>query len=122
VVLETPDSRDWVVVLHRSERVFSWDGTQIPASSTLHQNAPNPFGPLTTITYEISNTTSVVLSIFNMSGVLVRTLVDDAQAPGSYTGAWNGRDNRGRSSPSGVYAYRLTTSDGRITRKMVLTR
>ncbi|MBT5875061.1 MAG: DUF4038 domain-containing protein, partial [Candidatus Latescibacteria bacterium] len=40
VVLETPDSRDWVVILHRSKQVFSWDGTQIPASSTLHQNAP----------------------------------------------------------------------------------
>lgn len=122
IVLETPNSGDWVVVLHRSRHIFSWDDAHVPTADMLYQNAPNPFGPLTTISYELPKTTSVRLSIFNMSGVLVRTLVDDVQTPGSYTGAWNGRDNSGRTSPSGVYVYRLTTADGRITRKMVLTR
>jgi hypothetical protein len=82
---------------------------------------PNPFNPTTTIGYAIKERTHVSLNVYNVAGQLVRTLVDEEQAPSSMRHVvWDGRDNSGESVSSGIYFYRLTTKDFTQTKKMVL--
>ena len=63
---------------------------------------------------------SARLAIYDVSGRLVRTLVDRHLDVGRHEYRWDGRDGRGRSASAGVYLYRLTTPDGDLTRRMVL--
>ncbi len=86
----------------------------------LYQNYPNPFNPSTTISYALPEETHVVLSIFNLEGKLVRTLVNGLVTAGNKELIWNGRDNKGNPLSSGVYLYRLTAGNRTLTKKMVL--
>jgi hypothetical protein len=86
----------------------------------LHQNIPNPFNPQTTIRYDLPAPAHIRLAIFDVSGRLVRTLVDEQQAPGSREVIWTGRDDRGAAVSSGVYFYVLDVGKQRLTRKLVL--
>ncbi len=87
---------------------------------TLHQNVPNPFNPLTTIRYDLPAAARVRLSIIDVSGRRVRTLVSEQQTAGSRAAIWNGRDDSGNSVSSGVYFYVLDAGKQRLTRKLVL--
>jgi catechol 1,2-dioxygenase len=93
-----------------------------PTAFVLHQNYPNPFNPRTTIRYQIRLESTVTLDVFTPSGKLVRRLVGDRQAPGFYTVAWDGTDERGREAVSGTYLYRLVAGSVRQVRKMMLVR
>ena len=86
----------------------------------LHQNVPNPFNPLTTIRYDLPANARVRLSIIDVAGRRVRTLVDEQQTAGSRSAIWNGRDDAGRAVASGVYFYVLDAGKERLTRKLVL--
>ena len=86
----------------------------------LHQNVPNPFNPLTTIRYDLPANARVRLSIIDVAGKRVRTLVDEQQTAGSRSTIWNGRDDAGRAVASGVYFYVLDAGKDRLTRKLVL--
>ncbi len=89
----------------------------------LHQNYPNPFNPRTTITYELPASTEregVRLRIIDLSGRLVKTLVDEEQGGGSHRVEWQGKDDRGAAVSSGVYFYVLDVGGERLTRKLVL--
>ena len=95
----------------------------LPKAFALAQNYPNPFNPSTTISYSIpdgSSQVGVKLSVFNIRGQLVRTLVDQNQAPGTYNVNWDGSDDHGRQISSGVYFYRIQAGDFVSTRKMVV--
>jgi uncharacterized membrane protein len=86
-------------------------------------NYPNPFNPSTTIRFEVAERGRVTLRIYNVSGQLVRTLLDDVVEPGvEHLTNWNGRDDRGRAVASGVYFVRLDAAGFAETRKMVLLR
>lgn len=89
-------------------------------SLALHQNHPNPFNPQTTIAYDLPSTARVRLLVMDVSGKLVRTLVDETQAAGSRSVIWNGRDDNGNAVSSGVYFYVLDAGKERLTRKLVL--
>ena len=86
----------------------------------LHQNVPNPFNPLTTIRYDLPANARVRLSIIDVAGRRVRTLVDEQQTAGSRSAIWNGRDDAGRAVASGVYFYVLEAGKERRSRKLVL--
>ena len=88
--------------------------------SVLYQNVPNPFNPTTTIYFDILEPGHVTLQIFDVTGRLVRTIVDGERQGGSYGEDWDGRDSRGASMASGVYLYRLTTKGFSTTKKIVL--
>jgi len=89
-----------------------------PRNFALHQNYPNPFNPMTAIGYQLSVFSQVDLSIYNLLGQKVATLVSARQPAGTYKVDW---DASGLSS--GVYFYRLSTDQGFIqTRKLVLMR
>ncbi|MCH7549348.1 MAG: T9SS type A sorting domain-containing protein [Candidatus Krumholzibacteriota bacterium] len=93
-----------------------------PYRNSLHQNYPNPFNPATTIQFSIAKRGHVTLRVYNVSGQLVRTLVDDDMAPraGSYAVEWDGRNDDGVRVASGIYFYRVTATGFVNTRKMVL--
>jgi hypothetical protein len=86
----------------------------------LEPNVPNPFNPATTIRYQIGAAGAVTLRVYDVTGRLVRTLVDGQRVPGAYEARWDGRDERGRGVASGVYFYRLHAGDFTRTRRMVL--
>ena len=86
-----------------------------PSTFTLSQNYPNPFNPNTTIRYSVQKRSLVTLSIYNILGQSVKTLVNDVKAPGVYEASFDGA-----SLPSGTYFYRLTAGNYSQTKKMVL--
>jgi flagellar hook assembly protein FlgD len=85
----------------------------------LHQNVPNPFNPTTTIPFVIDTRQHVSLSIYDISGRLIRTLVDRTMDPGVYAEEWSGRDAKGNAVASGVYFYRLSAGNRILTRTAV---
>jgi hypothetical protein len=97
-------------------------GGTVKLSNSLAQNFPNPFNPNTVIQYSIKERVHVTLKIYNVAGLLVRTLVHEEQIPKTdgYTVEWNGRSDSGNPVSSGVYFYKLKTKHFTQTKKMVL--
>ena len=91
-----------------------------PKTFTLEQNYPNPFNPSTTISYAIGKAQQVTLSIFNILGQKVVTLVQGNQTAGYHQVMWNGKNSNGVNVPSGIYFYNIHGSNGTITKKMIL--
>ena len=92
--------------------------------SHLGQNYPNPFNPATTIRYSVAERGVVTLRIYNVAGQLVRTLVNEIQAPKQegYSVIWNGKNEHGSAVATGVYFYQLRTRRLSHTKKMLLLR
>jgi len=88
----------------------------------LRGNAPNPFSDQTTISYVLARDQEVTLTIFNVLGQRVRTLVQDRRSKGLHHVTWDGTTQYGDGAGSGVYFYRLQGEDFTATRKMVLIR
>jgi hypothetical protein len=86
----------------------------------LHQNYPNPFNPETMIRYDLATQSPVKLSVYNLLGQQVATLVDALQSAGSHRIAWNGRNGNGQVMPAGMYIYRLEAGAFRESRRMLL--
>ncbi len=90
------------------------------AAAQLHQNYPNPFNPSTTIGYSLNQGGAVEITVYNLKGQKVCTLVDAKMPAGFHEAVWDGEDSYGKQSSSGVYFYRMQTSDCQMTRKMLL--
>jgi uncharacterized repeat protein (TIGR01451 family) len=86
---------------------------------SLSQNYPNPFNPTTEITYAIPVAGDVSLRVYDVSGKLVRTLVEGVKGGGAYTASWDGKDSAGRFVASGLYFYRMEAGRYIQTRRMV---
>lgn len=104
-------------------------GATPPRALTLAQNYPNPFSVTsssraTSIDYEIvtpeTNALPIELTIYNVQGQQVATLVRQTQVRGKYSVTWNGINARGESVPSGIYFYRLKAGEQITTRKLML--
>lgn len=99
-----------------------------PILEVLHlvQNYPNPFRERTVISYQLpgvgTGLVSVRLKIYDISGSLVRTLVDQDLKPDTYHLSWDGRDEQGMEVNSGVYFSRLSAGGVKDTKKMILLR
>ena len=91
-----------------------------PSRYELFQNYPNPFNPQTKVRYYLPKATWVTLTIHNVLGQRVRTLVDEYQNAGAKTLLWDGKDNHLKEVASGIYFYRLKTGEFNQTKKMVL--
>ncbi len=92
------------------------------ATMVLDPNYPNPFNPQTTISFSLAQAGHVNLSVFDLQGHLVRTLVDESRAEGRQSVVWDGAADDGRRAASGTYVYRLTTESTVISRSMVLAK
>ncbi len=94
----------------------------IPARSELLGNWPNPFNPSTTISFGLEKEGRVRLAIYDITGRLVRTIIDESRPAGWYGVIWDGRSERGGESASGVYFTRVRSGDWTETKRMILIR
>jgi hypothetical protein len=94
----------------------------LPTEITLYRNYPNPFNPSTTIRYDLTESGHVTLTVYDMMGRMVSTLVDCEQEAGVYTQVWEAVDTQGQQLSSGVYLYRLQVGSHVQTMKMIYTR
>jgi len=98
------------------------DSEVCPRDFGLSQNWPNPFNPVTAISYQLSAFSEVELSIFNISGEKVRSLIKEEKPAGKYVVVWDGRDNSGKSVSGGIYLCRIRAGQLTQTRKMIFNR
>jgi hypothetical protein len=111
----------WTAPKLRTDVPLEFSESASPAPPTaLLPNFPNPFNPSTTIRYTLGEETAVTLTVFNVHGREVRTLVRGTEQAGPHEAVWDGRDNHGQDVGSGLYFYLLRAGDFRNTRKMVL--
>jgi len=92
----------------------------LPATFDLGYNYPNPFNPSTTIKFAVPTAGHVSLTVYDLAGRLVRTLIDGDLPAASHAVVWDGRNASGRQVASGTYYYRLTSTGFDQTRKMML--
>ena len=92
----------------------------VPVSFDLMQNYPNPFNPTTTISFAVPEAGHVSVGIYDITGRLVSSLIDQNMAPGSYDVTWDGTDLTGAHVSAGMYIYSLQAEGVTLTRKMVL--
>lgn len=95
-----------------------------PSAFDLDQNSPNPFNPLTTISYSIPPGASdrIILNVYDIRGALIKTLVDSFISPGTHTVVWDGTDSGGNRVSSGIYMYQLQAGAFTKSNKMILMR
>ncbi len=100
--------------------VSTEDERQLPSGFELNQNYPNPFNPTTTITYSLREDGLSDLTIYDLAGNTISTLISSHQTQGQYSVEWNGKDNFGNTVPSGVYIYALSHGGEVSYNKMML--
>jgi len=93
-----------------------------PSSYHLHQNYPNPFNPVTTVKYDLPDQSQVNITVYDIMGRHIKTLVNGNQDPGIKSILWDATDEVGRPINSGVYLYRIKTGDFEQTRRMMLVK
>ncbi len=93
-----------------------------PVAFALEQNYPNPFNPETTIRFALAQKTNLSLEIYNTLGQRVRTLASGLHTTGVYDVRWDGTNDHGNRTASGVYFYRLRSDEFTAVRKLVLIR
>ena len=108
------EGQDW------ENEFLSLDKNVMPVQYTLHQNYPNPFNPATKISYDLPEASFVTLSIYDLIGREIRTMINSEQTAGFKNIQWNATDNLGKSVPAGMYIYTIQAGEFRQTRKMVL--
>jgi len=91
----------------------------LPEKFALSQNYPNPFNPNTTISYALPERSTVRLSIYNMLGKEIRTLVNHVEDAGYKSVQWDGLDQRGQLISTGIYIYKIQAGEFTQTRKMI---
>ncbi len=111
---------DLVLLTRQGSSAIDEPAASAPVRFAVGPNQPNPFNPQTTITYSLPSRGEVTVTVFDVSGRLVRTLFQGVESAGVKTIAWNGVDDAGQSVASGVYYYRVESLGQSATRKMVL--
>ena len=96
------------------------DGDQLPTVYTLHQNYPNPFNPTTQIKYDLPEDAMVSITIYDIMGRSIRSLVNSQQTAGYHSIQWNATNNLGEPLSAGMYIYTIQAGEFRQTKKMVL--
>ncbi len=118
-------------VIHQALIELGESPTSIPDQKTsglpitkfdLQQNYPNPFNPVTYIDYRLPVQSKVQLNIYNLTGQMVKSLVDSNQPKGVHRVEWHGTDQNNLPVASGIYFYRLETDDFTKVMKLVLIR
>ena len=98
------------------------DPGALPMAVAVRSATPNPFNPVTEIRCDLPVAGPVALEVYDLGGRVVRRLVDGGRAAGTFTVTWDGRDDRGRQAPSGVYFARLSAAGAESVLKLVLAK
>jgi len=99
---------------------LSLDLIGLPTVFALHQNYPNPFNPITTLRYDLPENSYVNVTIYDMLGREVRTLVNTTQDAGFKSVIWDATNDYGKPVSAGVYLYQIQAGEFVQTKKMVL--
>lgn len=94
----------------------------VPDDYNLSHNYPNPFNPQTTISFDLPSAQNVQLDVYDISGELVKTLINGPRIAGNHRVTWSGVDQQGREVSSGVYYYRMDAGHFSQIRKMTLVK
>jgi hypothetical protein len=108
------------VVLEVSGSMLSTVADLIPEVYALNQNYPNPFNPSTQIRYALPEQSQVVLTVYDMLGRKVRTLVNGVQDAGYRTVMWNATSDMGTPVSAGMYIYTIRANEFYQVKKMIL--
>ena len=100
--------------------LLSADSEIIPVVFALHQNYPNPFNPVTSLRYDLPEDGLVNITIYDMMGRVVNTLINDSQNAGYKSIQWNATNDRNEPVSAGLYIYTIQAGEFRKTKKMVL--
>ena len=92
----------------------------IPNQLKVFNAYPNPFNPVTTLRYQLPETNMVTLTIYDMAGKEVKTLINQQQTAGPHGVKWNGTNNLGNTVSAGIYLYQVQSGVYRQTNKMIL--
>ena len=92
----------------------------LPEPALTVSNVPNPFNPQTTVEYSLPSNGRTLLTVYNLAGQKVRTLVDRHVESGGHSVVWDGTDDTGRAVSTGLYLTRLSSGDMTVMGKMVL--
>ena len=118
--MDTTMSSDiWNVTLDASG-VLSVDGELLPTEFALHQNYPNPFNPTTTLRYDLPQDSHVLITIYDIRGRKVKTLINENQNAGYRITQWNATNDFGQPISAGMYIYAIQAGDFRTVKKMIL--
>ena len=109
-----------LVMLPTGDDVSLADVTIMPEKFTLHQNYPNPFNPVTTLRYDLPENGNVNITIYDMLGRQVKTLINQNQDAGYRSVVWNATNNYGEPVSAGIYLYQIQAGEYMQTKKMVL--
>ncbi|MBL7149962.1 MAG: T9SS type A sorting domain-containing protein [Candidatus Cloacimonetes bacterium] len=102
------------------EALVSAEDFQLQLFDFQLSNYPNPFNPSTTILFDLPQDSKVKITIYNIKGQKVKTLVNEVLPAGEHSIVWNGRDSNGKQVGSGIYFYKLIAGDFQKVRKMLL--
>ena len=91
-----------------------------PDDYVLHQNFPNPFNPITILSYDLPKNGLVKITVYDMLGNVVNNLINTSQSSGYKSLLWNATNNQGQPVSAGVYLYSIEVGDFRQTKKMIL--
>ena len=106
--------------VNASAAVLSINEELLPEVFALHQNHPNPFNPVTTLRYNISENSLVTIAIYNILGKEVKTLINQTQDTGYKSVIWNATNDYGKPVSAGIYLYQIQAGEYMQTKKMVL--
>jgi len=96
------------------------NGIGVPKRFSLHNNFPNPFNPVTTLRYDLPENSLVIITVYDMLGRQVKTLVNQAQDAGYRSVIWDSTNNYGKPISAGIYLYQIQAGEYISTKKMVL--
>lgn len=105
---------------NRSQALEQLEIRQVPTEFALDHNYPNPFNPATNIRFQLAKDGKVSITVYNILGNKVRTLVNENKTAGYYTVQWNGMNDAGHILPSGTYIYQINAGSFTATKKMLL--
>ena len=110
----------FTLVVEDSSNIHIENEGQHPTAFALLQNYPNPFNPTTTLRYDIPENSHVTITIYDMLGRQVKTLINQTQDSGFKSVIWDATNDYGKPVSAGVYLYKIQAGEFVQTRKMVL--
>ena len=111
---------DFFLQYRLSDLLFVNNNDPHPRRFSLHQNYPNPFNPVTTLSYDLPEDALVNVTIYDMMGRVVKTLINSTQTAGYKSIQWNAKNDKNHPILAGFYLYTIQAGEFRQTRKMVL--
>ena len=115
------DAYVWIIEAGTALAISPGDNSNL-TNFTLNQNYPNPFNPQTNISYSLKEAGFITITIYDMLGKKVRTMVNESKLAGHYSIIWDGLTDNGSLAASGLYLYKLKTNGTQISKSMSLVR